>query len=162
METTGRPPTPADEWQIETRNVEVPGVHDAQGQPCIATIRRLPASEVYLVAPVEDAKALQELYRRWASLAIVAPELSLNGSGPGLSWDDLPFATHEGLARQIMDFSMEGTPAARAAGAAFRGGEPARGTPGGAGGGSGGAGADAPKEPAALPAGDELDPAGGA
>lgn len=143
MDATPRAATAAEEWQQETRNVEVSGMVDREGKPCVAIIRRLPALELYSVREGADAATLRETYRRWAEQAVVAPTFNFNGDGGGLQWDSLPFVTHELLARQIMEFSLDGLPAAQAAVDAFRGREPAGGAPGGAGGGPDGAGDDA-------------------
>ena len=149
MEAIGRPVTPAGDWQDETRDVEIPGKVDASGNRCVVRIRMLPAAEVYLLQGSGERAELREIYRRWAEQAIVAPAFSFNGVGGGISWDSLPFATHEALARQIMEFSLEGTPAAEAARDAFRRGEPARKDVRRAGRGSRGVGEDGAGEPAA-------------
>lgn len=148
MEGTQRAATAADQWQQETRNVEVTGMVDGEGRPCVATIRRLPALEVYLLKDGADKDTLRETYRRWAEKAVVAPAFNFGEDGGGLQWDGLPFAVHELLARRIMDFSLEGVAAAASAVETFRGGEPAGDAPGGAGGGPAGAGDDAPGEQA--------------
>jgi len=147
MHATPRAATAADEWQQETRNVEIVGMVDREGKPCVATIRRLPALEVYLLKDGADKDTLRETYRRWAEKAVVEPTFNFDDAGGGLQWDVLPFAVHEQLARHIMDFSLEGVAAAQAAVEAFRGGEPAGDAPGGAGGGPAGAGDDAGGEP---------------
>ena len=143
MDATPRAATAADEWQPETRTVEVPGWFDREGRPCIVTIRRLPSQEIYSMKEGSDTATLRETYRRWAEQAVVAPTFNFNGDGGGLKWESLDFVAHELIARNIMDFSLEGFPAAQAAAQAFRGGEPAGGAPGGAGGGPAGAGDDA-------------------
>jgi hypothetical protein len=162
MDLTQRQATAAEDLVAETRNIEIPGMADRAGEPGIATIRRLPASEVYLLQGASDREEFRAVYRRWAQAAIISPRFSFNGDSSGVVWDDLPFVTHEGLARQIAEFSFQSSAAAAALGDAFRGGHPAGGSAGGAGGGLDGAGDDAPGEPPAPAVGPEPAPTSGA
>lgn len=141
--TTERPASTG--WREETRNVEVPGMLDTDGAPFVVTLRRLPASEVYLTWE-EGAQqaAVRETWRRWAQQCVVAPRFSFNGTRDGVVWDDLPLVAHAALGRLIAAYSFEVNDEAKLLEAAFRGGEPAGATAGGASGGPSGDGLVAP------------------
>jgi len=157
---TDRPPTPAEEWAEETRNIEVPGMLDGGGRPAVVTIRRLPAAEVYLLQGTTDKGEMRDIFRRWAQAAVVAPQFNFNGNGAGVVWDSLPFAAHEGLASKIAAYSLQSSATAEAVEAAFRGGDAAGGGAGSASGGPSGAGSDG--EQAAPAAGPDASTVGGA
>jgi hypothetical protein len=161
---TDRPPTAADAWAPETRNVALPGTRDAAGEPRVVSIRRLAPALIYMLRdePADGVDAFTnrlDEYRKWAEAAVVEPQFSFNGSGPVPRWDDLPVAAQMAIAGAIAAFTTEGMEEVTAVVAAFRGGKPGGGEAGAAGGGLGNPEPDAPGEPPAPAAGDEPSPA---
>lgn len=150
-------------WKEETRNFEVPGMLDPDGQPFVVTLRRLPAGAVYMAWEETEKAQVRETWRQWAEQAIVAPTFNFNGNGEGIAWDTLPLLAHEALGRTIAAYSFEVSAEARALEAAFRGGQPAGDAPGSAGGGPGDDGSVASTVvPAPPPTDGPADAGGGA